>query len=131
MQIWGGSGNDTINGFSSISYSDTISGGGGSDQINGMAKDDTLSGDAGNDALTGYTGNDTLLFKYNANEGSGRIQDYTDSSGKIRFASGAGFGDLVLTGIGADCRTHLPSGGSILLVSVSSAVLDAGDFIFS
>lgn len=96
-----------------------------------MAKDDTLSGDAGNDALTGYTGNDTFLFKYNANEGSGRIQDDTDGSGKIRFASGAGFGDLVLTDIGADCRINLTSGGSILLVGVSSAVLDAGDFIFS
>lgn len=141
VQIWGGSGNDTINGFDFVSYSDTIIGGGGNDQINGMAGndyllgmtgDDTLSGDAGNDVLTGYTGNDTFLFKYNANEGSDRIQDYTDGSDKIRFAGagGAGFGDLVLTDIGADCRIDLASGGSTLLVGVNSAALDAGDFIF-
>lgn len=96
-----------------------------------MAKDDTLSGDAGNGALTGYTGNNTLLFKYDANEGSGRIQNDTGGSDKIRFTGGAGFGDLVLTDIGADCRINLTSGGSILLLGVSSAVLDAGDFIFS
>lgn len=140
-QIWGGSGNNTIKGFDFSWHSDTIIGGGGNDQINGMAGndyllgmagDDTLSGDAGNDVLTGYTGNDTFLFKYNANEGSDRIQDYTDGSDKIRFtgAGGAGFGDLVLTDIGADCRIDLASGGSILLVGVNSAALDAGDFIF-
>lgn len=141
-QIWGGSGNDTIKGFDFSWHSDTITGGSGNDSINGMAGndyllgmagDDTLSGDAGNDTLTGYTGSDVFLFNYSLNQGSDRIQDYADGTDKIRFTNsgGAGFGDLVLTDIGADCRITLASGGSIVLAGVNAAALDAGDFIFA
>ncbi|WP_269458828.1 hypothetical protein [Paracoccus aminovorans] len=114
----GGSGNDSINGM------------GGNDYLFGMAGDDTLSGDAGNDTLTGYTGSDVFQFSYSLNQGSDRIQDYSDGNDKIRFTNsgGAGFGDLVLTDIGADCRISLASGGEILLAGVSAATLGAGDF---
>lgn len=142
VQIWGSSGNDTIKGFDLVEYSDAITGGSGNDQINGMAGndyllgmagDDTLSGDAGNDTLTGYTGSDVFLFNYSLNQGSDRIQDYADGADKIRFTNsgGAGFGDLVLTDIGADCQISLASGGSTLLAGVNAATLDAGDFVFA
>ncbi|WP_323716917.1 calcium-binding protein [Paracoccus aminovorans] len=145
--IYGGSRDDTIKGFNlaavGIRDGDSIYGGAGNDAIYGYAGNDLFDGGAGNDTLVGGVGNDrsfggtgadTFQFKYDANEGADRIEDYSDGTDRIRFTNTGGtvgFGDLALTDIGADCRIDLASGGSVLLVGVSSAVLDAGDFIFS
>lgn len=141
--IWGSIGNDTIKGFSFTGHSDTINGGSGNDHIEGMAGDDyllgmagddTLSGGTGDDQLSGHTGSDTFVFKYSANEGSDRIWVFTDGTDKIQLTDTGGsvtFDDLALTDTGSDCRIDLASGTTILLEGVSSAALDASDFILT
>lgn len=93
-----------------------------------------MNGGLGNDSLVGDSGTDVFLFKYSAHEGADEILDYTDGTDKIRSTNtggSVGFGDLVLTNIGADCQISLASGTIILIEGVSSAALDAGDFIFN
>lgn len=57
-QIYGLSGNDTLNGGN---QNDTLYGGTGNDTLNGENGSDTLYGDEGSDILNGGTGNDTLI----------------------------------------------------------------------
>lgn len=58
-KIWGGDGNDTINGSDQADY---LFGGNGDDVIRGGAGDDTISGGAGNNLLDGDEGNDTFYL---------------------------------------------------------------------
>lgn len=121
-RIYGGSGNDTIYGYA------------GNDQLDGGAGNDVLIGGVGDDRLFGWANADTFQFKYDANEGSDSIGDFTDGTDRIQLTNTGGgvtFDDLVLTDVGADCRIDLAGGTSILIVGVGSAALDAGDFIFS
>jgi Ca2+-binding RTX toxin-like protein len=55
--VYGGAGNDTINGSQG---DDTLKGGEGTDSLTGRAGNDNLSGGAANDTLSGGNGDDTL-----------------------------------------------------------------------
>lgn len=55
--LYGGSGNDTLNGYAG---DDTLYGGSGNDMLKGGLGDDTLYGGSGNDLLDGGLGDDVL-----------------------------------------------------------------------
>ncbi len=55
--LYGGAGNDTINGHKG---EDSLAGGTGDDTLDGKAGNDLLTGDAGNDTLKGGAGDDRL-----------------------------------------------------------------------
>ncbi|MDB9531256.1 hypothetical protein PN496_06775, partial [Nodularia spumigena CS-1038] len=106
--IYGGAGNDTINGNAGNDYlygedgNDTINGGGdndylyggsGDDILNGDAGNDDLSGDAGNDILNGEAGNDALYGEdgddiLNGGGDSGERDYLSGGSGSDRFIIG-------------------------------------------
>ena len=56
--LYGGAGNDTINGHKG---EDSLAGGTGDDTLDGKAGNDLLTGDAGNDTLKGGAGDDWLF----------------------------------------------------------------------
>jgi Ca2+-binding RTX toxin-like protein len=56
-RIWGGTGNDVIDGSS---HADQIWGNSGNDTIRGAAGNDVISGGPGNDTVYGNSGNDTI-----------------------------------------------------------------------
>ncbi|MBF9152122.1 beta strand repeat-containing protein [Novosphingobium jiangmenense] len=66
--LYGGGGNDTING---LNANDTLYGGSGNDTLNGGAQNDTLYGGSGNDTLNGDNNNDTLIGGYGADTNTG------------------------------------------------------------
>jgi hypothetical protein len=72
--VYGGTGNDTITGDSSINI---IHGGAGDDYIVGGTKSDTLTGGAGNDQFV-YT---------NANQGGDIITDFNSGFDQIKFTT--------------------------------------------
>lgn len=103
----GGSDNDTLNGFDSLTFgddvikgfagTDTLNGKGGIDWIYGGTGNDILTGGAGNDLLYGEADNDTYVF------GIGDGQDtVTDTGGtdKISLGSGIAHTNLVLADTG-------------------------------
>jgi RTX calcium-binding nonapeptide repeat (4 copies) len=59
--IFGGAGNDAMNGSESIIFGDHLYGGAGADTLDGKGGNDYLEGNAGNDTLVGGLGNDTLM----------------------------------------------------------------------
>jgi Ca2+-binding RTX toxin-like protein len=61
--IYGGAGNDKINGNNG---NDLIYGGSGNDDINGNNHDDTIYGGSGNDTITGGNGTDVIIGGYGA-----------------------------------------------------------------
>jgi Ca2+-binding RTX toxin-like protein len=69
--LFGGAGNDTLNG---LSQDDTLYGGSGNDTLNGGNGTDTLYGGSGTDGVNGDNGGDILIGGYGAdtvNPGSG------------------------------------------------------------
>jgi VCBS repeat-containing protein len=66
--LYGGGGNDTING---LNANDTLYGGSGNDTLNGGPQNDTLYGGSGNDTLNGDNNNDTLIGGYGADTNTG------------------------------------------------------------
>jgi Ca2+-binding RTX toxin-like protein len=90
--IFAGSGNDTVKGNND---SDTIYGGSGNDTINGNNGNDVIIGGFGADALTGGAGNDTFKFLSAADSqpGTGHfdtITDFTHGSDHLDFTAIAG-----------------------------------------
>ncbi len=83
-KLYGGAGNDTINGL------------GGDDYLEGNAGDDTLNGGAGNDTLTGGAGTDSYVFSSDgASFGYDTVVD-ADGLGSIQIGDKtAGQGGLV------------------------------------
>ena len=61
--LYGGAGNDTING---LNGADILYGGTGNDILDGGSQNDTLYGGSGNDTLRGGSGNDILIGGYGA-----------------------------------------------------------------
>ena len=133
--IWGGSGNDTINGGTGP---ETITGGSGNDLINGGTGSDSIWGGSGNDTIYGGTGPETI------SGGSGDAQIYTGTGPDLIRDGGSGAHDTVFgfnhadgisfTGENANSIQHvvatsqeyngnttlsLPDGSTITLVGVT------------
>ena len=126
--IWGGAGNDVIEGGTG---DDLLVGGTGDDTIDGGDGHDFIWGGTGDDILTGGTGSDT--FGFGATHGDDTITDFEDGTDIIDLSALDGvnqLGDLTITADGSD--TLIDTGqGTIRLEGVSSADLDASNFVFS
>lgn len=68
-----------------------IYGGNGNDTLNGQGDNDTLVGGKGNDSLDGGSGND--IYIYNLGDGFDTISD-SSGTDKIKFGEGISFEDL-------------------------------------
>ncbi|MBR0756698.1 VCBS domain-containing protein [Bradyrhizobium jicamae] len=88
--LYGGSGNDTIKGNGG---NDAIYGGSGSDTISGSNGDDTIIGGFGADLLTGSNGNDTFVYLSAVDSHAGQFDTITDF--------GLGSDRIDLTALGA------------------------------
>ena len=137
--IVGNAGNDALYAGAGDDYlfgnagNDTLEGGAGNDTIDAGAGNDTIEGGVGDDYLKGNTGEDT--FVYASGDGNDVITDFTDGEDTIDLAAITGitsFSDLTITQDGDDAVIDLSAhgGGKIQLEDVSTADLDADDFIF-
>lgn len=142
-KVNGANGNDDINGAGGDDRlvggfgDDKLSGGLGDDILSGGAGDDTLAGGLGNDKLKGGLGNDRLKggdgndeFVFTYLGGQDVIVDYEDGVDKI-VLTGSGFGIDSITQTAKGALISFDGGTSVLLLGISSAVLDASDFKFS
>jgi Ca2+-binding RTX toxin-like protein len=85
---------NTLNGTSNT-LGDHLYGGGGNDTVNGLGGADWLEGNAGNDQLDGGTGNDTLR----GGQGNDRYT-FASGSGFDEIIDSDGTGTITVTGIG-------------------------------
>lgn len=123
VQVFGGSGNDTLTGGSAADDlnggdgTDTISGGAGDDELNGDAGDDTFNegtADSGSDTFSGGAGTDTVSYASRDNAltvdiettGSGTDDDGEASEGDEVLSDV----EAVVGGDGADTLTASSSG---------------------
>ncbi|MCZ6698393.1 MAG: hypothetical protein O7D94_05615, partial [Planctomycetota bacterium] len=136
ITVTGGAGIDVVD-ASGLTSAHNVEAAGkdGNDTLTGGAGNDTLDGGSGNDTLIGGTGDD--LFVFANNDGTNTINDFT---------AGAGIGDVIdfqaVTAISsfADVQnaatddgtdtTIVYDGGSVILLGVVEAGLDANDFNF-
>jgi len=88
-RVFGGAGDDSVNGARVGSTDDRLYGGRGDDVLRGFAGDDRLEGQSGDDDLFGGAGHDTYVFR--PGTGSDRIDD-SDGDGEIHV------GDRTLQG---------------------------------
>ena len=89
-QLFGGAGNDTLNGGSG---NDLLFGGTGNDILNGKGGDDLLFGGAGNDVLTGGTGNDQVF-----GQGGNDTMVWNPGDGSDLFEGGDGIDTALVNG---------------------------------
>ncbi|MDE5447199.1 hypothetical protein GWG65_39025 [Bradyrhizobium sp. CSA207] len=134
--IFGGSGNDTIKGNNG---DDLIYGGSGRDDIDGSNENDTIIGGFGPDQLTGGNGNDVFVYLSAADSRAGRFDTITDfRSGADRIdltAIGAlGFVILALTSTSASVPPHTiawiydsSANETIVYVNPTDQTLQIGD----
>jgi Ca2+-binding RTX toxin-like protein len=95
-RLYGGSGNDTING---LSGRDTLDGGNGNDRLDGGSDRDLLVGGDGNDSLFGGDDDDTLLGGNGVNilsGGNGNDRFQLSTVGSNQVDGGAGTADVLL-----------------------------------
>ncbi|RWM91243.1 MAG: calcium-binding protein, partial [Mesorhizobium sp.] len=97
LPIFGGAGNDTLNG---TSFGDTLTGNAGVDTLNGNGGNDTLTGGAGNDTLDGGSGNDTYVF--NAGDGSDTVYDTGGGTDTIQLGAGLTAANVTFNVSGSD-----------------------------
>lgn len=103
--IYGGSGDDSISGWS---LDDTLTGGGGRDGLNGFGGDDQLDGGAGDDRLFGAEGDD----------------DLDGGSGADALVGGAG--DDHLYGGSGDDRLYGGSGRDVIYGGLNDDLIRGG-----
>ena len=146
----GGSGNDTIEGGEGNDHvrgdsgDDSIDGGegndlllgdAGADTITGGEGNDTIAGGSGNDSLTGGAGNDTFLFTAGEGDWNDTITDFDADADLIDLSllgEAVAFDDLTITDLADNSGvtiTHTALGGTITLLGVSAADLDADNFV--
>ena len=134
--VMGFNGDDTILGEAG---SDTIYGNAGDDVINGGGKSDRLTGGKGNDTMTGGGGSDTFVFRRVAN-GDDEITDFQNGSDVIDL-SALGLQNFNALKNGANALSNdtdavvidlaaAGGSGSVRVIGVQVADMDAGDFIF-
>ena len=115
LDLDGGAGNDTLDGFKDA---DEIAGGSGNDTIDGGGDGDDVVGGAGADTLAGGTGHDQIA----GGTGDDRINGGT---GNDRIAGGSG-NDDILGGAGANVITG-DEGQDDILGGVNGDRLEGGD----
>ena len=148
--ILGGSNADTLDGGDGV---DALIGLAGNDLLNGGAEADTLIGGLGNDTLNGGDGADQIIAQFGANilngagpavflEG-GELGDMLDGGADTDFIlgglgndtldGGAGFGDQLIGGGGADTFvfTAGDDGGVVVDFVNDEDMLDFSDFGFA
>ncbi len=108
--LYGGAGNDTLNGNNG---NDELYGEEGDDILNGGNGNDILSGGTGNDTLNGGTGDDTYVF--NLGDGQDTI---TENSGddRIVFGEGIEYSDLKFAKQGNNLNIFLIGGDDSITV---------------
>jgi VCBS repeat-containing protein len=110
--IYGGAGNDTLNGTGVV---DTIYGGSGNDTIKGNNGDDTIYGGSGSDTINGSNGNDTIIGGFGAD-------NLTGSNGNDRFVylsvadSRAGRFDTITDFVSGSDRIDVTAFGALAFV---------------
>src|SRR6266478_4933695 len=105
--IYGGSGNDTIKGNNN--GDDTIYGGSGNDTINGNNGNDTIIGGFGADYLTGGNGDDRFVYLSVADSHAGQfdtITDFISGSDKINLTALGVLAFLALTSTSTSVPAH-------------------------
>ncbi|UUZ65404.1 calcium-binding protein [Polaromonas sp. P1-6] len=138
--IFIGTGNDLDNLIASGNGADTLDGGAGNDTLNSGAGHDTLIGGTGADALTGGYGNDMFVFSA-AGFGNDRVTDFdTDALFGQDLLNISGLGitaatfaaSVTIAQQGADTLVTIAgTTDSIQLVGVSSATINASDFLLT
>jgi Ca2+-binding RTX toxin-like protein len=114
--LWGGTGNDTLYGGLD---DDFLGGGGGQDLLSAGRGDDTLTGGAGADR-----------FVFAPQDGHDRITDFTPGEDLIRLTAGvSGLWDLTLSATANGTLIDYGT-GTIELLGLWPASLEAGDFLF-
>jgi Ca2+-binding RTX toxin-like protein len=94
-QLWGGNGNDHLDGGTDTAWNE-LYGGNGNDTLIGAAGSDIMHGNAGNDLLVGHSGDDWLF-------GEDGLDTLAGLDGNDRLNGGAdGFADVLMGGQGAD-----------------------------
>ena len=132
--IYGGSGNDTIEGNGG---DDTIHGGSGSDTINGNDGNDTIIGGYGGDQLTGSNGDDIFVYLSAIDSNSTQfdtIIDFTSGTDKINLAAFGALAFLHMTSTSTSVPPHTlawiynpTSNETIIYVNPTDRSLDIGD----
>ena len=137
--IEGGEGNDRVRGDSGDDSidggegNDLLLGDAGADTIAGGEGNDTIAGGSGDDSLTGGAGEDTFLFTEGA--GNDTITDFDADDDLIDLSllgEAVAFDDLTITDLADNSGvtiTHTALGGTITLLGVSAADLDADNFV--
>jgi Ca2+-binding RTX toxin-like protein len=109
----------------------TLTGSASGNWLLGGAGNDSLNGKAGGDVLFGEAGNDTFVFEHGT--GGDVIGDFTHGADKMNLADfhfasfaalQAGFHQS-----GSDGAIDLGGGDFVVLLGVTMATLDAGDFV--
>jgi Ca2+-binding RTX toxin-like protein len=109
----------------------TLTGSASGNWLLGGAGNDSLNGKAGGDVLFGEAGNDTFVFEHGT--GGDVIGDFTHGSDKMNLADFhfASFAALQNSfhQAGSDGAIDLGGGDFVVLLGVTMATLDAGDFV--
>ena len=128
IEFTGSRKNDVFTGYKG---DDTLDGGKGNDKLNGGKGDDIIIGGKGNDTLTGAQGADTFVFA--AGDGKDKITDFGRGADILDFSGQFADFDAVKDAAtdGKKGVTIDYDGGSVLLVGVKLADLDASDFNFA
>ena len=115
--------------LSGSSVGDRIFGLSGNDRLAGNGGNDTLVGGAGNDRLWGNAGADTFVFR--AGHGNDWINDFENGSDKL-WIRGLENDVSDISIQNSNSNTLITFGAdSILLVGISSSLIEATDFIFT
>lgn len=124
-ELMGRGGDDILRG---LKGRDTLVGGSGDDRLYGGGREDTLDGGRGDDRMWGNSGADS--FRFENNHGDDRIMDFDDGQDMMDMGgTGLTFADLTIAASGSDTLVT-SSEGSILIMNVAVADIDATDFIF-
>lgn len=119
---------------------DELHGNGGDDMLFGQSGDDTIIGGSGNDRLIGDTGDDSLtggggadVFVIDTNAGFDTIADFQPGIDKVELNVFGieDYADVAARMIDSGDGVHIVFGAlsTVLISSLQSADLDAGDFM--
>ena len=132
--IYAGSGNDTVKGNEG---DDKIYGGSGNDTINGNHGCDTIIGGYGADKLTGGNGDDRFVYLSAANSNAARhdvISDFRSGSDRIDLTALGALAFLALTSASTSVPAHTiawlydsATNQTILYVNPTDHILDIGN----